>query len=324
MKKTITVDFANVNGLRPDRSKREWTMEELMRQHFPRLRFIVEGLIPEEGLVMFGGFMKLGKSYLTLQLSTAVGSGSPVFGRETMKRRVLYFALEDGARRLRTRLREQRAPAADIVFELDLAPLETSRGKEVFTEKVRQHKPGLIVIDNLARAKTGKTDEDKSKDMADLVHWLQAFALTHKVAIVVIHHHPKKGTGDPGRDLRGTSAIGGAADINIGLYAESGKFRLRGSGRDIDSFDLRMDRITETKKWEVIGDRGRVTLEEENEDFREALEGEWLDATAIGERLGVSRQAAAQRAGRLVESGLVLVKTENRGQSRAKVYRWNE
>src|SRR5688572_20122765 len=56
-----------------------WTATDLIATEFPEPRFAVPGLIPE-GLTLFAGAPKLGKSWLGLGLGIAVASGGRALG----------------------------------------------------------------------------------------------------------------------------------------------------------------------------------------------------------------------------------------------------
>jgi hypothetical protein len=76
---------------------------ELQTTTFPPVSWIVEGLLPE-GITLFAGKPKLGKSWLALQIGYGIASGSEVLGRPAEQGSVLYAALEDNNRRLKHRM----------------------------------------------------------------------------------------------------------------------------------------------------------------------------------------------------------------------------
>jgi hypothetical protein len=76
---------------------------ELQTTTFPPVSWIVEGLLPE-GITLFAGKPKLGKSWLALQIGYGIASGSEVLGRPAQQGSVLYAALEDNNRRLKHRM----------------------------------------------------------------------------------------------------------------------------------------------------------------------------------------------------------------------------
>src|SRR6476619_1531684 len=77
----------------------------LDNQTIPELAWAVPGLIPE-GLTLFVGAPKRGKSWLILDVALAVASGGRALGAIDVERgRTLYLALEDSERRLQGRIR---------------------------------------------------------------------------------------------------------------------------------------------------------------------------------------------------------------------------
>lgn len=79
------------------------TARDLQQTNFPPVKWVVQNLIPE-GLTLFAGKPKLGKSWLALQMGLAVATDSEVLGRPVSSGHVLYIALEDNYRRLKQRL----------------------------------------------------------------------------------------------------------------------------------------------------------------------------------------------------------------------------
>src|SRR5262249_43039338 len=71
---------------------------------FPPIKYVVPGVIVE-GLTLFAGKPKIGKSWLVLHAAVGVGRGGFTLGHLKCKEGdVLYCALEDNARRLQSRL----------------------------------------------------------------------------------------------------------------------------------------------------------------------------------------------------------------------------
>ena len=81
-------------------SKTSWTVAELRHTKLPEQRWAIPGFIPI-GLTFLSGLPKAGKSWLSLQIAHAVGTGGEVLGVKVEKRKVLYLALEDGPHRLK-------------------------------------------------------------------------------------------------------------------------------------------------------------------------------------------------------------------------------
>ena len=79
---------------------------DLQGKKFPPIKYVIPGYIAE-GLTLFAGRPKLGKSWACMDWSCAVASGGNAFGDiECETGDVLYLALEDNERRLQDRLKK--------------------------------------------------------------------------------------------------------------------------------------------------------------------------------------------------------------------------
>jgi len=93
------------NGQRaPSRALIYQTLKDLRLKTFPPIKYIVPGLICE-GVVLLAGKPKVGKSWLALDIALAVAADRFCLGdRKPVQGPVLYLALEDGERRMQTRV----------------------------------------------------------------------------------------------------------------------------------------------------------------------------------------------------------------------------
>ena len=87
----------------------------LQGKDIPPIRWIVENLIPA-GLNILASPPKYGKSWAVLDLGLAVTAGGRFLGYQTNSCEVLYLALEDSERRLKSRMMKllagKNAPAS--------------------------------------------------------------------------------------------------------------------------------------------------------------------------------------------------------------------
>jgi hypothetical protein len=212
--------------------KMRWTVKQLYNTELPEQRWAVPGFIPI-GLTFLCGLPKAGKSWLALQIASAVGSGGEVFGTKVEKRKVLYLALEDGPHRLQSRIRSQRVPEdTDITFENSWAFLEVG-GQEDLELAIQDEKFAFIVIDTLSRA--CNNDQLKSDEMTKVLSPLQKMALIYNLSVLVIDHVSKGRQGDPVETLYGSIAKSGVADMIYALNRKDNEAKaiLKGQGRDI-------------------------------------------------------------------------------------------
>ena len=190
----------------------------------------------------------------------------------------------------------QHAPdGLPITYFYTWPSMNTQAGFLQFRQMLLELKPSLVVIDTLAKVLNGKADQNSAGDMADIGNRFHDLALELGCMIIFIAHHGKMSTGDPGFDIRGSSAIPGATDVNIGLYKnEDGTFDMKGEGRDIEEFALRIKLDKEyTWTWQSIGEAGDIRKTESESKVMDALGilGE-SQAEQVANEMGITRQAA--------------------------------
>ncbi len=103
--------------------------------------------------------------------------------------------------------------------------------------------PDLLIIDTLAKACKNQTlKENESGTIVDVFNELHDIAIINNMVILIVAHHGKGLiTHDAGFDIRGTSAIPGATDFNIGIYRNPDlTYELVAEGRDIAGEDLKL------------------------------------------------------------------------------------
>jgi hypothetical protein len=212
----------------------------------PPMAWAVPGLIPE-GLTLLAGAPKRGKSWLALDICLAVASGRVALGGLPVEPgRVAYLALEDGARRLRERVRllngEQPTPSS-FTFATSV-PVPFSTYLEAYAE--RHPATRLLVLDTLGRVRPASSrNGDRYAEDYRLMGWLQRFALDHAMAVVVVHHTRKAASDDFVDDVSGTHGLAGAADAVMVLKRPRGEADgvLHVTGRDVEERDVYLRRV---------------------------------------------------------------------------------
>lgn len=196
----------------------------------PERRWLVEGLWSSEAVGIIGGEPKCCKSFLALQLATAVASGQPCLGRFAVKQpgRVLLYAAEDALHVVRDRL-EGLCTRQDLsLAELDLwvitAPrlrLDLHDDRQHLIETVEQLKPTLLILDPFVRLH--RVDENVSAAVAPLLDFLRGIQRRSDCAIAVVHHSRKGGAVRAGQALRGSSEFHAWGDSNLYLRRHGGE-----------------------------------------------------------------------------------------------------
>lgn len=250
---------------------------DLQQKAIPPIRWIVENLIPA-GLNILASPPKYGKSWAVLDLGLSVTAGGRFLGYQTNPCEVLYLALEDSERRLKSRmvklLAGKIAPAA---FHFATAAHDMDNG--LFDELegfLKAHpKTGLVIIDTLQRVR-GAVHGKEGAYAADYreVGGLKTFADGHNVAILLVHHLRKmKDDGDPFNMISGTNGIMGAADTTMVLTKEkrdAANATLSVVGRDVESSDTVLRFNKETCRWENLGNADWFAEQQVRQEYQES------------------------------------------------------
>ena len=238
---------------------------DLMRLDLPDIIWTIDAMLPE-GLTIMGAPPKTGKSALALQLALSVASGGPALGNyaPTLQGDVLYLALEDSRKRLKNRiwiqLLGEEAPAGLTLRTT--SPQMLDGGLVRIESWVRTHEAArMVIIDTLGRFRGGGSATENGNaytaDYQDLAR-LQALALKHHIAIVVLHHLRKSrsDTDDVYETLSGTTGISGAADCLwiLERKREQDQGQLHITGRDLDEQSIALKFEKNNLTWTALGD----------------------------------------------------------------------
>jgi len=242
---------------KPDRSARKtsWTISELYDADFPEPKWAIPEIIPE-GLTVFGGRPKVGKSWIMLQTALSIGSGGVFLNRQVERGNVLYLALEDSERRLLKRLKIMGANRDMLVrFETEWRSLKKG-GLDDLIVQLEAVDYRLVIIDTLTRALPG-VDQKKDPFVGQVFNDLQRMGQNRNIAIAVVDHTRKPAgfAADPVDDILHTTEKTAIADAIFALYKTQGKpgATLLGRGRDIEDVELEIYQDHVTKCWQPSG-----------------------------------------------------------------------
>ena len=273
------------------------SLAALKNETFEPIKWIVPEYIPE-GLTVFAGKPKIGKSWLMLGTALGVARGTETLGKFVQKGDVLYCGLEDGKRRMQSRVEKVLGPSIstwpeNFIFRDRLDPLDAG-GLDVIEQWLITHpNRRLVVIDTLARVRGMKNiREEQYQYDYRLLGSLHELTTRYRVAIVVVHHVRKTDAEDVLDTVSGTTGIAGAADtvIVLGKTPHGVRFYLR--GRDAEEQDKLVEFDHETGLWSVTGEFEEAAPSSDMSGTRRAisdlLDGSPVPLTPanIAERLG--------------------------------------
>ena len=289
----------------------------LMAMDFPPINYVVPGYIAE-GLTLFAGSPKIGKSWMALGLGVAIASGRPAFGSIAVDQGdVLYLALEDNPRRLKRRLLKMgvSTPPERLTLCTDWPNLDEGCVDEIATWIGEVEKPTLVVVDVLSKVRPDASGKDSAYD-ADYrtLTGLQLLAGHHGLAIVVVHHTRKMEADDPFDSVSGTRGLTGAADTVLVLKRDSGTPRtiLYGRGRDVEEIETAFEFDRDNGTWRIVGAAHEIAKTDERQIILDVLRqsANPLSAREVSDLTGKSYEAIRRTITRMVQSGEI----ERKGQ----------
>lgn len=292
------------------------SLSTLNAKDIPELQWIVPELLTE-GLTVFAGMLKAGKSFLITNIALAIAEGRPVLGQtEVEKGRVLYITPDDKHEaRLRARLRDMRqGRTEDIPFDIATTwtPLDEGGIEEIGEYLDYYPDTRLVVIDVLMGVLPGiKEDADAYDKIYHKLVPLKDLSQSRHVAIVpVMHMNKGQNGGNPRSRIYGSMAYGAIAD-NILLLDEdysTHERTLLTSGKDLndDKFPMTFDKATGIYTY---GEKRMAELAEKSESqkigdiVREKPGIPRKDIVDMLVRQGVGKETAQKRIDRAKDAG---------------------
>ena len=194
----------------------------------PPPEWLIEGLVPQDGLAVLYGEPAAGKSFVSLDWALSVATGAPWLGREVKQGEVVYIYAEGAqglTRRARAWFQEHgKAEAAAFSTVPVAVPVPDPRVRSEFVKAVKSasKQPRLIIIDTLAR-NFGEGNESLAQDMNAFVRGCDHLREAFPGATVLVVHHPGK---DQKKGARGSLALKGAADAEFALARSGDRCKL--------------------------------------------------------------------------------------------------
>lgn len=296
------------------------TADEILSTDWPEPTWAIPNLLPV-GLTILAGRPKIGKSWLALQIALAVASGGMVLGERVERGPVLYLALEDTERRLKSRMQRQGWTSGLQVefmrmgqFEQQIDDLRNGGGDRL-ARQMEQRGYRCVAIDTLSRSVYG--DQNDVEAMTSALIPIQTMAHDQNSAVIMVDHHRKLFMADPDcvSDILGSTAKGAMADSIWGLYKERGKAgaKLAITGRDIEERTLALTFDAFLGCWQCEGDADALELTDRRQEILDALEDLGrVGVVTIAKAVDQPKSHTYSRLQDLVNAGLVERQKEGR------------
>jgi DNA-binding transcriptional ArsR family regulator len=185
--------------------------------NLPPMKWIVDGVLPEQAFAVLFGAPGDGKSFVALDLALCIAAGVPWHGRQVQKGAVVYVVAE-GSRGVGKRVEAWRKAhgmeqVPDAFFVRSPVQMHQEHEVSALMQAVVKADVGpvVFVIDTLAQCFVGG-DENAAQSMGVWVKGAQRLQKKFEAVVLAVHHSGKKGENE-----RGSTALRGAADTIIRL-----------------------------------------------------------------------------------------------------------
>jgi hypothetical protein len=251
--------------------------QALLGMKFANLTPVVSGWLFEGSTNMFFAKQKAGKSHMALDLLEAVAGGTQFLGRGTTRGKTMYYAMEDGARRVATRLgqrdiaeptrRNMEVYTPERMEREGCGPAWSQRMAHLVTA-IDTHRPRLVVIDTRTMFE-GAIDNPNLKDLnayqrdVELMKAYKKIASAYGVAIVITTHTKKSTVGNSGwgDQITGSSGQLATVDTYWTIHRKDGSSvaTLIINGRDLEGEEQISIQQGEGGRWYLLDVGAAVT-----------------------------------------------------------------
>lgn len=188
---------------------------DLLNEEFPPEVWVVDQLIPDNGVTILAGAPGSFKTWLYMEIAVKVATGQPAFGHfETKQTSVLVIDEESGRRRLQNRFKQMGATEDSPIHILSRTGYKLQQlYVDAIIEKAHEVGAGLVIFDSFTRFTGEGADENSSGDMSKLMEFYRQLA-DEGLSVLILHHNRKE-TSNLALALRGSGDILAALDCHI-------------------------------------------------------------------------------------------------------------
>lgn len=204
----------------PKNKAKLWTAGEILAHDFGEQAWVVEYMIPKEGVMALSGNPGDFKTWAIIHIALNVARGGMVFKQfNAFRGNVLIVDEENHIRILKFRLGVLGAQSTDNIYFLSQAgvKVDNENSLENVLKIIKEKDIKLVIFDSLIRIH--QQEENASGGMAKVDNSFKKIT-KEGASILFTHHHRKQqgfGSNNPGQSMRGSSDILAAVDCHITL-----------------------------------------------------------------------------------------------------------
>ncbi len=260
LKVNIETALLQAKNYKQRKKKGVLSLSELLSMDLPDTSWFVDGLLPE-GLSIIAAPSKAGKSWMALQLAIDIASGGKFLEQQAHKNGVLYYALEDGEKRIKDRalkVLNGASPPENVFFSTTASPLDQGLMDEITKHITEKPNIKLIIIDTLQKVRGNclRNESIYAYDYREMAVF-KNYGMKHNVSFLLIHHLRKMNDSDSFNRISGSNGLMGAADSIFVMTKEKRDDEITNfdmTGRDISTETKQITFNQQNYHWELVGD----------------------------------------------------------------------
>lgn len=199
------------------------SLDELMQTNFPENSWLIEKLIPHEGITIISGAPASFKTWLILQMALNISSGEKFINQFESKRGgILIVDEESHPREMKKRMQILGAKRGLPIHILPRTGfiVTDEKQREKILDICEKYDLDTIFFDSLVRIH--KAEENDASQMSEVFRSIMSLCDEGKT-IVLTHHERKEGfmKSSAANRLRGSSDILAAVDCHISVSRDS-------------------------------------------------------------------------------------------------------
>jgi hypothetical protein len=275
-----------------------YTGNELRDKVFPPVRWAIPGILAE-GVTLFGGREKMGKSWLAFGLCIAVATGGYALGKRRVEQgEALYLSLEDNERRLQERvltLADKDTDLSKLHYRTEWSRVDDGGAEQLASWLVEHPECRLVVIDTLKMIRPHTSGKRNMYDVDyEAIEPFVKLASAYNTAVVIVHHlNQQPDPADPYDAFSGSSGLTAAVEGILLLTRQRGEADayLTVDGKDIkDRQELALKWDATVCTWTLQGDAEEYKLSKARQEIKAVVEDadQPVTPTYVADALGKS------------------------------------
>jgi putative DNA primase/helicase len=194
---------------------------DLLNEPEEKVLWTADGLLPAGGVSLLVAKPKTGKSTLARRCAMDVARGKKFLGRQTVRGKVVYLALEEKRGEVRKHFADLGADGNEQIFtHCATAP---QAAVEELRELVERERPALVIIDPILRLARLKDANDYAQVNLAMEPFI-AMAREFDTHLMLVYHMGKGARADAADQILGSTAFFAAVDTVL-IMARTERYR---------------------------------------------------------------------------------------------------